>query len=570
MKTVIYKIAIFASAFIIMASCQTNTSSGVDNNGTGYLVLNQLDVNINPNITKLNKKASTISTDAYIVKIISKLDNKVAYTDTYANFKALTTPLELISGTYTVEVTSPEEIANVGWEKPSYHGSQDVIIQRKETTIAKITCKLSNIQVSVELMPELSNMFKPDTETENNLTIFTSVGTHKEKFLRTETRCLFFKAQNETNTLDLELVGHYNRAAVGDPVDYIPVTWKQQIKNVKAGQWRKIFIRISHINDGTVNFEVTIENWVYDQEIDVDVVTSLVNFGEEAIVDEFDKTTDAGSPIVSLAGGDDISKPYVIDEKSFDFENIFYKKIAINIAPQNEAEIRSFDAVVVTDNAALTAKLTSMGFINNIIPMMPTNGLEDFSHFVNNTFNITNAGMVALYLYGGNHLVKLIAVDKQYRRSYTELEIVVNRPVIVGGPNIVWKDNDFSVTHQLVAESDTQKPVVININSDTGITQFKINIKSEVLTQEVLGFVNLATTMDLINPATEEMNASLRNFGFPTGDQVSGKLALSFDITEFMPMLFGLNNGLTEFTFTVSDGTGTRTETLKINVNKPL
>lgn len=66
----------------------------------------------------------------------------------------------------------------------------------------------------------------------------------------------------------------------------MPVNWSQEIQNVKAGQWRKINIKILHASDGNVQFQVTVETWVYDEKIDVDVMSSFYSYGEEEIPDE--------------------------------------------------------------------------------------------------------------------------------------------------------------------------------------------------------------------------------------------------------------------------------------------
>lgn len=51
----------------------------------------------------------------------------------------------------------------------------------------------------------------------------------------------------------------------------------------------------------TYSSQVTVENWVYDQKVEVDV-TQLYAFGEETIPD--DDVSDADSPVVTLDGYD--------------------------------------------------------------------------------------------------------------------------------------------------------------------------------------------------------------------------------------------------------------------------
>ena len=97
----------------------------------------------------------------------------------------------------------------------------------------------------------------------------------------------------------------------------MPVNWSQEIQNVKAGQWRKINIKILHASDGNVQFQVTVETWVYDEKIDVDVMSSFYSYGEEEIPDE--EISDENSPAVTLENGD-IAQPYPITTSMFDFD----------------------------------------------------------------------------------------------------------------------------------------------------------------------------------------------------------------------------------------------------------
>ncbi len=87
------------------------------------------------------------------------------------------------------------------------------------------------------------------------------------------------------------------------------------------------------------------------------------------------------------------------------------------------------------------------------------------------------------------------------------------------------------------------------------------------MTEEELSGSNLSSNMDLVNPASEEMEANLKALGFPTGDDVEGETELSFDISQFMPMLASLGNGETDFVLTLTDNAdGVVTKTLMLNV----
>ncbi|MDE5840035.1 MAG: hypothetical protein K2H49_03860, partial [Muribaculaceae bacterium] len=99
--------------------------------------------------------------------------------------------------------------------------------------------------------------------------------------------------------------------------------------------------------------------------------------------------------------------------------------------------------------------------------------------------------------------------------------------------------------------------VAFTVTSETGITEFKINIDSTTLTKEELEDVGLSADLDLINPG--EFEEPLTNLGFPTGDAVKGKTECKFDISGFVPMLMMLGPGEHKFNITVSDANGTST-----------
>lgn len=99
--------------------------------------------------------------------------------------------------------------------------------------------------------------------------------------------------------------------------------------------------------------------------------------------------------------------------------------------------------------------------------------------------------------------------------------------------------------------------VKFNVSSETGITEFKINIDSTTLTADELESVGLSADLDLVNPG--EFEESLNKLGFPTGDDVKGQTSIDFDISQFIPLLNMLGSGQHTFTLTVTDANGTTT-----------
>ena len=164
--------------------------------------------------------------------------------------------------------------------------------------------------------------------------------------------------QGETNTLKLHLEG-----AFADTPD-APVRINKSISGVKAGQWRKITINVLNANEGNVQFQITVENWVYDQKIDVDVMR-LYAFAEETIPDE--DISDEGSPVVTL-DGKDIAQGYTISGSMYDeLLGKWTENLKAVVTPEDGATVKSVNLVFESDNADFLAAVDAAGYKNRMI-----------------------------------------------------------------------------------------------------------------------------------------------------------------------------------------------------------
>ncbi|MFI3249256.1 MAG: DUF4493 domain-containing protein [Rikenellaceae bacterium] len=130
---------------------------------------------------------------------------------------------------------------------------------------------------------------------------------------------------------------------------------------------------------------------------------------------------------------------------------------------------------------------------------------------------------------------------------------------------IVWRAGySFSLRHTISTSSTL--PVVFDLTSGTGITSLTIDITSDTLTEELLSEMYLSQSMDLINPATDEMAGALGELGFPTGADIEGLTYLEIDITDFMPALALIANSgdETDFKITLGDASGECDVTLMV------
>lgn len=94
---------------------------------------------------------------------------------------------------------------------------------------------------------------------------------------------------------------------------------------------------------------------------------------------------------------------------------------------------------------------------------------------------------------------------------------------------------------------------VVQIHASEGIASLEVEIISEHLTDDFLHEVGLASAFDLAAPGSLE--PALAGLGFPTGAQVSGRTDVTFNITQFIPLL-NIYPGTHSFRITVTDTAG--------------
>ena len=101
--------------------------------------------------------------------------------------------------------------------------------------------------------------------------------------------------------------------------------------------------------------------------------------------------------------------------------------------------------------------------------------------------------------------------------------------------------------------------VKIGVTAPGAIAGFTVTIDSPALTAEMLATVGLATELNLVNPGS--MAEALGALGFPSGEAVSGKTALTFDISALVPMIAQIYNETSDhkFILKVTDAKGKST-----------
>ncbi|MFR9529682.1 MAG: DUF4493 domain-containing protein [Rikenellaceae bacterium] len=577
-----------ALSLLLLGSCgkdgidydneDNNLSTEDSTSEVGYLALPEAIYVDYSSEDFVETKASTSSEadDSYLVTITKKSDNTTAYDTTYSELKAMS-EIALMPAVYTIYVRSTDSIPLLG-DEAHFSATEDfTIVSALTTTLDDLSCTMSNIKVSVSFSADLLSLFKADGDNaEENLNVDVSIGESTASYGRAESGAInFFKAVEESNTLQLELSGMYNIAAENENANYTMIEgWKQSITGVKAGQWRNISLNVEHSNAGTVDFTITITTWTYDDGIDVNITSNTyqMNIAEPELDDPENYITDEGAPSVTQ-GADyaSLDTVFYIDQNSFTLNSSLQptctNPLIINVEPAEGATLTDMWIEFTSDNAALTSLMEAALGEKRREYILPADGTSLYYTIDGNTFEATYDAMYQLYIYDGIHKATIMTKDSEGRASYNYLTIISSNEGIelpdTAPPTIEWRGGiDMEENH--IVDPVNGLEVIIDITSETGITGFTMTINSEVLTPEELTYISLAQTMDLINPG--DCKGGLVFLNFPVEDAVKGQTELSFDISNFMLELANLGSGYSDFVLNVTDAGGTTTATLHLIV----
>ena len=140
-------------------------------------------------------------------------------------------------------------------------------------------------------------------------------------------------------------------------------------------------------------------------------------------------------------------------------------------------------------------------------------------------------------------------------------------------PTVEWIGHEDLTTPTELLESGNSAD--IRVSAPGGIKSMQVEITSSVLTtpmegseQNLLEAVGLAPSMELTNPANNDMAAALAGLGFPTPAQLQNQQYVFFQIGGLIDLLASISptdqTTTADFKFTVTDNAGTPTEiTLK-------
>lgn len=539
MKSVVKMMGVALTALLALGACNKDKVGYIDpsdsaKDNVGYLIVGGMEASILEDTENIASPASTRAADVDINTFDVVITNKAG--EKMAEFKygeRPSEPIALEGGVYKIAMSSAEMVG-AAWETPVYAGEKEVVITRKQTTEVKdLVCKLANIKVTVAYSADLAEQLDAD---HTKMTVELSDSGLEYAF--SETRAGYYAPVAAENTLKLTFNCRYK----GETKD---ITMTNEIKGVKAAQWRKINVVVQHAADGTATIGIVCDTWTYDEEVTFDTSASLM---EEVIPDDTD------APVI-VWEGHDLAQPFELTDDMFDAEGNFTSSINLDITAK--AALKSLIVKVSSDNADFTAAYSEiMSLEEDLCAPKASNAILKMMGYPTDAKDTTTARIKLasqadmLKSYEGTHSYEITATDINGAHTTVTLAVQYGQNV---APRIVWTGYDIDKQQTYVAGMTCD----LKVTAPLAIADLKVKIISATLTPEELAGVGLAGEFSLINDT--QYFESLKNLGFPVGDEVAGKTELDLSITNFLGVLNMLGAGEHNFEISVTDIEGNTT-----------
>lgn len=554
MKSVVRILGIAAICVLTLGACQKDKIDYADGDkqsteNVGYLSFAEFEATVmedTENITTSPKtRAEGVDINNFDV-IVKSSTGEVKASFKYG--QRPTEPLALDAGVYSVALSSGA-MQGAAWEAPIYGAEKEFVVTRKQTTdVRDIVCKLSNIKVTVGYSADLAEQL--DTQ-------YTKMTVELEQshleYLYDETRAGYFAPVASENTLKLT----FNCRYVGSDKD---IVMTNEISGVKAAQWRKINVVVQHAAEGGVNIGIVCDTWTFDEEVTFDTSTSMMEVG---IPDNTDV------PIINWEGHD-LTQPFELTDDMYDADGNFTSSINIDVTAKNP--LKSLVVKVGSDNSDFTKAYGEIMPLE--VDLCNTTTPSAILGLMGYPTNVAGATSTRIKLAAqasmfkgneGSFNYEITAVDQLGAATTETLVIRYGQNV---EPKIVWVGYDIKQQHTVIANETT---CMIRVTAPAKIDEFIVEIVSEAITDDMLALAGLTRRFSLVT-ATEvdaqgndtgvNVAEGLKNFGFPTLDEVYGQTLITeeqLNITSFLELLAMLGPAEHEFVMSVTDMAGCTT-----------
>lgn len=514
MNNKIFGLVAGAALIFGAASCSENWNPPTQEDGSVSLASMGLDVsNLEKVITTNVGGGSRASMDVsgFLVNIYDSREALVGSWK-YADMPEIVT---LPADKYRVDIES-HSIEKAQWDAPYFSGTKDFeITSGKITSLGVVTCKFASLKVSIKFSDELRKYLGDDTEV-------TVVANDEGRLVYTpaETRAGYFEVIKNSTTLVVTFKGTVNGNAESVRKVYTDVEPGQHriiTYNVKTSQ-EPIPDETGTIDpSGGINLDVNVS----DEDL-----SGNVNVSEEPLPDEPRPGEWPEEPKVPVLPQEvlssDVTSNSVVLRGTVAFDNV--ERVGFNYRASGSQEWLHVEGVA--DSRTWAAGSTFSATITGLNPSTVYEYAVTADDYVSDVKTFTTAkeaGQEAATF--DSDVFNLKAVNK-------------------------------------VSDIPSGAEAKVLISCPAGISHLVVTINSPSLTDEVLESVGLLTRFDLAYPDTssepdgKDLTMGLQSLGFPTGDAVIGATSLSFDITQFLPLLGIYGRYEHEFLLAVTDQNG--------------
>lgn len=356
MKTKILSLMALLVLTISLSACHDSVNvNPPTKQEQGQVNLRSMSVDVNNAEKVINSGRAQIDLSDFIIEIFNATGQRVG-NYTYSQMPEI---LTLEAGDYKVSVRS-HEVEKAAWETPYFVGEKDFTVTSENITdIGIVTCKLSNIKVSIRYSEGLLKYMGDDCK----VTVMANDEGRLE-FTKDEKRSGYFAAVEGSSTLVAEFTG-----TVGGYKE----TVRHICSDVEPGQHRIITFTLRGPNGEVIGEEgqidpnggINIDASVEDEDLNGNINSDEDNLGDDDRPgsDEQPDDGDDPTPPTPPTPGDEDAITFVSDGADFDKVNTPSDHVVVTISSKNGIE--HLNVKIMTDNnnfAASVADLLPMEF----------------------------------------------------------------------------------------------------------------------------------------------------------------------------------------------------------------
>lgn len=247
----ISKMAVLVALCATLAACEEQWDPNLLLQENGTIDLSSLTIDVDGEVTELSRSTDAIDVKTFTVAILDANTGAATNQWTVAGMPEVVT---LPVGNYIIDVeNAPLQAA--AWDAPWYHGTSKVAVVKDEVAYpATLTCRLSNVLVSVNYSDALRQVLDPNAQ------VVVSVNpTAPLTYTLDETRTGYFALPEGASTLVAEFSGKVNGREV---------TLRKSFGDIAVAQHHTITFSLK---SGQLDPSIIIDADITYDDVDIDI-----------------------------------------------------------------------------------------------------------------------------------------------------------------------------------------------------------------------------------------------------------------------------------------------------------